>query len=182
MSYLPFKELKVGAFFRDLQDNALYLKTDLAGKAVLMESIYVSQGSKQVLLPRGTCQTLYPNICVIAEASESITLPTVRTDPRNPNKLYWSEGQTRLVGERTMRPVILFAGLFIYDGLGSGTYFSKSGESMGVAADAARAMAESEGIPFVYIDSFDYQPDPTLADQRRAAQEAFDKKTGAATA
>ena len=45
MNYLPFKNITVGAFFRDLQDNALYLKLDQAGKAVLMESIYVSQGS-----------------------------------------------------------------------------------------------------------------------------------------
>ena len=80
-----------------------------------------------------------------------------------------------MIGKDTKHPVTLFAGLFIYDGCGSGTYYSNTGERLWMGPSDATAMANSEGIPFVYLDSFDYVIDPTLEDKRRFAQNLFDK-------
>lgn len=176
MNYLPFKDLEVGAFFRELTDNALCMKTSAPDEAILMESVYTLAGSGHRLLPRGHCLKLQPNTCVSVEATESVLLPFNRQDPRDPGKSYWDEGACRLVGERRQRPVKVFAGLFLYSGLGAGQYYSNTGECLFLSADDAEKIADKEGAPFVFHDSFQLTTDEELARKRVKAEEALEKK------
>lgn len=69
-------------------------------------------------------------------------------------KTTWKQGErVKYYGQD--RYCDVFAGLYWYSGLGSGTYFSKTGDRVeNLSPQEANAIARDEGIEMTFIDSF----------------------------
>jgi hypothetical protein len=105
----------------------------------------------------------------------STATPTAKLGQVTQQLGLWQEGDTVWVGDEARASINVFAGLFLYEGQGIGTYYARSGnEIVRLRTATARALARAEGIPIVDYDSSRWTSDPTLADQRQRAQESFD--------
>ena len=171
-TYIPFRELNTGDICQHLDhDKLLLMKTPMNDKGVVLESVWISNK----LYPRGTLLNMDSTACVIAlDPASLLTLPILRTDPVDPRRTFWTEGATAKVGRSREAHVNLFAGLFLYSGLGMGTYYSGiEHEELWCGGTEARAHAEAEGVPFVHFDREDWTSDPTLKFNRDRAQADF---------
>jgi hypothetical protein len=167
LNYLPFSAVAPGNLFRTVDATpVLYLKTT-NNACVSLESLWVDGH----LIRRGTTRNLADNICVV-QTDESIAMSNKDPEPVNPRRVFWKAEQLIRVGRDRDSHVHPFAGLYLYAGFGTGTYFSGiANEVFEMSSVDARQRAKDEGVLFVYFDSAQIALDPTLASERRQAAE-----------
>lgn len=152
MTYLPFKELEIGTIFYSIDKKDIPFLKSSKSHAVLLASIW-----QNGLVPRGTQVPFSEDTCILqAEEAEEITLPICRVDPIDPSRKFWNENTVAKVGKRNPVEIKVFAGLFLYSGFGSGTYYAATkNEIFFKDAGTAQKMAEKEGVRFINHDSQD---------------------------
>lgn len=171
MPFQPFSAIAKGSLFRKVDsESSLLMKLD-DSTAVFLRGIWVSDR----LYARGTTERFGALTCVDALAeTEQAVLPAQNDDPVDPRRKFWKEGDQAQVGHHERKPINIFAGLFLFSWMGVGYYYAKTAnEKLWLTTDEARTMAAAEGIPFVFIDSFDMQFDPLLTRERKYAQRCF---------
>lgn len=109
----------------------------------------------------------------------STAAPQAASDP---TVVRWGPDTTALVGDALPVLVPVFAGLFIYSGCGAGRYYSANQTRMCLGTCEARAQADNEGIPFVYLDCKDWVSDASLTRQKAEAQQSFEARRQSASA
>ena len=173
LTYKPFSAIRNGDCFHHAEQlNVLLMKTG-AESAVLLQG-YWKNG---ILHARGDVMNISKSTACAIPENTDLALPMSRVDPIDPARKFWKEGDTAMVGDSRRVPINVCAGLFLYSGFGSGTYYSsKENEVFFFGGDKAEAMAEAENIPLVHFDSMSWTNDPTLARERKDAKEVFDRK------
>lgn len=173
LTYKPFSAIRNGDCFHHAEQlNVLLMKTG-AESAVLLQG-YWHQG---ILHARGDVFNISKSTACAIPAGADLTLSMTRVNPIDPARKFWKEGDTAMVGDTRRVPINVCAGLFLYSGFGSGTYYSsKENEVFFLSGDKAAAMAEAENIPLVHYDSMHWTNEPTLARERKDAKEVFDRR------
>ena len=173
MNYQPFSALGQGAIFKSLEHPTIPMMKVRQDSAIYLEGVWIS-GS---LYPRGYKVPVAPTTCVDLMTDGEVTLPALRVDPVDPRRKFWKEGDTRWVGDNSRAEIEVFAGLFLYSGMGVGNYFSGvENERFEMGGEEARKKAAEEGIPYVFYDSFRWTNDRKLSRERQEAQKDFDRQ------
>jgi hypothetical protein len=171
-NFKPFSLIGRGDIFNLVDIPQISLMKTGDDTAVYLQGVWIDN----VLRPRGFPAKFSLTTCVIVPEGTELTIPLKKEDPIDPRRKFWSEGDQVMVGSDSRRPVNIFGGLFIYSGMGSGTYYSSvDNEIFWLTTDVAHQRAKSENVPFVHFDSMSFTSDPTLKHERKQAQEAFDR-------
>ena len=159
MNYLPFSQVATGNIFCLADRPKVSLLKTGRNSAVRLEGYW--DGDQ--LHPRGELVACDDNSCTVAPESSEVTLSVVKEDPIDPRRRFWKDGDTLKVGRNMQGRVYVFAGLYMYSGFGTGTYYSKvQNERFNVDVEDGQRMAQNEGLPFVYFDHVNWTNDPYL--------------------
>lgn len=171
MNYQPFAVIAIGNMFHLVDKPTIRFLKCANDRAVLLDG-YWEDGR---LFSRGTLVPFKADTCIVGVTEGDVVLPAVKVDPIDPRRKFWQEGEFKRVGRDQTGKVNIFAGLFLYHGMGVGNYYSAAGnEIFWGAPNDGRERAAAEGIPFVYYDTFQWTNDPDLKRERAEAQRQFD--------
>lgn len=183
MNGIPFMRLTPGALFRALGLGPLLMKLNSGNQAVALESCWVKDSRDNVtLIKRGDVSSFSGTDFVVPESEPRFTLSTEQETPKNPHLLKWAEGDIHWVGLDLSYPVPVFAGMFVCSGfLNSGEYYAVTGEKTVMDSEAARARAQAEDVPFVFIYKDNACPPGVLAALKGSALKQFNEGKAATT-
>lgn len=179
MRYIPFSELEPGAIFTRLEDvNQLWLKTTTSARAVCLTAVWVAGR----LIPRGHTAEIPSNEAVVIhdeiDGKSTVDMPLDIPRPLDPRREFWTSETLVKTGHQLRGEFRAFSGLYVYSGCGSGRYFAKTNQEILYGSSTEfRAKAESEGVPFVYVDGFEYVSPTSLQQARQRAQDEFVRRT-----
>jgi hypothetical protein len=179
MNFQPFSAISSGNLFHLVDNPSIVLMKTKEKKAILLGGYWANDQ----LHSRGDVVPFAADTCVVALAEGSLTLEHQKVDPIDPRRKFWNEGEFKRVGQNQSGKVNIFAGLFLYHGMGVGNYYSATANEIfwGSPSDS-RERAAAEGIPFVYYDTFQWTNDPELTRERADAKRDFDKAQAKAAA
>lgn len=174
MNYKPFSLVEKGHIFNMIEREGIALMKTGPNSAVYLQGFWAGAA----LRSRGEIVSISAETCVIEPQEQELTLTIAKVDPIDPRRKFWKDGDQVKVGKNSSSSAMvnIFAGLFIYHGMGSGNYYSATNEVFGADRSWAEVRADKEGVPFVYHDSFEVPGDANLTNARARAVKVFESK------